>query len=152
MKRVSAKAVIVGGILDLSVTFAVGILIGIVLLVTHDLISLSPASQELALRELMRSSSSVLATTVLLGCGSSVLAGYVSGRIAGHDWLLNGALSATLCSLFAVYSIVSGTSPLSRIVSVALLPLGPLLGGLGGYFALRRAATVNATRHDRAEA
>jgi len=63
-------------------------------------------------------------SSIILGALCSVLAGYVSARIAKHDEVLNGALSSILCVVGGLYSVLSGSAALH----LALLPLGPVLG------------------------
>ena len=140
MARISAKGVIVGSIVDLALSLGSGIAFGVVLLITHDLAGLPPDEQSAALTELMTKSVTSVVVLALLGCVSSVIAGYISARLAKHDALLNGALASTLCTLLVLYTLISGTGAISVIASVLLLPLGPLLGAAGGYLWMWREA------------
>jgi hypothetical protein len=140
MARISLKAIVLSGVLDLSLSFAIGIGVGIVFFVALGFAELPASEQTTAMMELMKTSTSYFAIAMVLGLGSSLLAGYVCASIAKRDWLLHGALSATVCSLFGLYGIITGAYPLHPVVGVLLLPLGPLLGTIGGYLRLRREA------------
>jgi hypothetical protein len=74
----------------------------------------------------------------ILGALCSVLGGYVSARIAKHDEVLNGALSAILCVGIGVYAVLSGSAASHLGLHLVFLPLSPALGALGGYLSSRR--------------
>ena len=67
-----------------------------------------------------------------------MLGGYVSARIAKHAEVLNGALSSILCVGSGVYAVINLGSAGSLWLHLALLPLSPALGALGGYLRSRQ--------------
>jgi hypothetical protein len=83
-------------------------------------------------------SATFLAVSGILGSLCSILAGYVSARLARHDEILNGALSSMLCIGLAAYAILSGSVTHHMGVHVAFLPLSLLLSTFGGYLRLRQ--------------
>ncbi|MFC5324677.1 hypothetical protein [Bradyrhizobium oligotrophicum] len=97
-----------------------------------------PAAAELAASDprALMASNLFKALSFTFGTLSSVLGGYVSGRLAKHDHILNGALSSILCMGFGVYALLSGRG--SLVVQLALFALTPLLGAVGGYLSARR--------------
>ncbi|BAM89729.1 hypothetical protein S58_37360 [Bradyrhizobium oligotrophicum S58] len=133
MKRVSLKCVVVGSVVDILSTnlaiFPVTILV---------FIFSGPAAAELAASDprALMASNLFKALSFTFGTLSSVLGGYVSGRLAKHDHILNGALSSILCMGFGVYALLSGRG--SLVVQLALFALTPLLGAVGGYLSARR--------------
>ena len=133
MKRVSFKGVVVGSVVDILSTnlaiFPVTILV---------FIFSGPAAAEIAASDprTLMASNLFKALSFTFGALSSVLGGYVSGRLAKHDHILNGALSSILCMGFGVYAVISGRG--SLVVQLALLALTPLLGAVGGYLSARR--------------
>lgn len=129
MKRISLKGVVIGNILDIVSTNIAALPI-----MMYILISSRPSAdstvQALITNGLFRVSS------IILGALCSVLAGYVSARIAKRDEVLNGALSSILCVAGGVYAVFSGSTALH----LALLPVSPVLGSFGGYLSSRRSA------------
>jgi hypothetical protein len=81
----------------------------------------------------LHSNIGLYATVIVIGCGCSVVAGYVAAWLAKHDEVINGALSSFLCVGFDLYAMVKGTATPSLGVAILLLPASPILGGLGGY-------------------
>jgi hypothetical protein len=130
MNRISLKGVVIGNIVDIVSTN-----IAVLPIMTYILIS-SGRSGDTAesITRVLMASTVFGVSSIVLGALCSVLAGYVSARIAKHDEVLNGSLSSILCVAGGVYSAVSGSAALH----LALLPLGPVLGALGGYLSSRR--------------
>jgi len=75
-----------------------------------------------------------------LGSLCSVFGGYVAAWIAKHDEVLNGALSSILCVGSGVYALLGARAAGDAALHLALLPLSPALGALGGYLSLWRKA------------
>jgi len=130
MKRISLKGVVIGNIVDIVSTNIAVLPIMMYILISSGL---SEVTADSATRVLM-ASSAFRVSSIILGALCSVLAGYVSARIAKHDEVLNGALSSILCVAGGVYALLGGSAALH----LALLPLGPVLGALGGYLSSRR--------------
>lgn len=72
---------------------------------------------------------------VLLGYLAQVVAGYISGRLAGGSGLLHGSLGALLLYLVtALFVVAAGANPgsISLVLSVAV---AALVGSAGGALA-----------------
>ena len=130
MNRISLKGVVIGNIVD-----QVSTIIALLPIMMYILIASGPSGDTAdSITQVLTASSVFRVSSIILGALCSVLAGYVSARIAKHDEVLNGALSSILCVAGGVYSVLSGSAALH----LALLPLGPVLGALGGYLNSRR--------------
>lgn len=131
MKRVSLKGVVIGNIVDIILTnIAVVLIVILIFILTPP----EPAGDATATIRAVMASSTFWVPSFILGALCSALAGYVSAWIAKHDELLNGALSSILCVSSGVYGVFSGNA----LLHLALLPIGPVLGALGGYLYSRR--------------
>jgi len=130
MKRISLKGVVIGNIVDIVSTN-----IAVLPIMMYILISSGPSGDTAGSTiQALMASSTFRVSSIILGALCSVLAGYVSARIAKHDEVLNGALSSILCVAGGVYAVFSRSAALH----LALLPLSPVLGALGGYLSSRR--------------
>jgi hypothetical protein len=130
MNRISLKGVVIGNIVDIVSTN-----IAVLPIMIYILISSGPSEYTAdSIAQVLMASSTFRVSSVILGALCSVLAGYVSAQMAKHDEVLNGALSSILCVAGGVYSVFSGSAALH----LALLPLSPALGALGGYLNSRR--------------
>jgi hypothetical protein len=136
MKRISLKGVAIGNIADIVSTNIV-----VLPVAAYILISSAPSvhTADSAIQVLMASGVYRVSSSIL-GALCSVLGGYVSGRIAKHDEVLNGALSSILCIGFGVYAVLSGSAADHFGLHLAFLPLSPALGAFGGYLSSRRNA------------
>ena len=137
MGRVSAKGVLVGGIVDIVATFLLAMPLMMVAMVQLDLAGLPERERTAALIEAMSSRSSYYYIGLGLGSLCSILGGIVAARIAGHDERLNGALSAWLCLLSGLYSWGTGDAETSTVAHAGYLVLSPSLGAFGGYLQQR---------------
>jgi hypothetical protein len=130
MNRISLKGVVIGNIVDI-----VSTTIAVLPIMLYILISSRPSGHTAEpVTQALMASSVFWVSSIILGALCSVLAGYVSARIAKHDEVLNGALSSILCVVGGLYSVLSGSAALH----LALLPLSPVLGALGGYLYSRQ--------------
>ena len=130
MHRISLKGVVIGNIVDIVSTN-----IAVLPIMIYILISSGPFGDSAdSITQVLKASTVFSVSSIILGALCSVLAGYVSARIAKHDEVLNGALSSILCVAGGVYSAFSGSAALHLF----LLPVGPVLGALGGYLYSRR--------------
>jgi len=130
MHRISLKGVVIGNIVDIVSTN-----IAVLPIMIYILISSGPFGDSAdSITQVLKASTVFSVSSIILGALCSVLAGYVSARIAKHDEVLNGALSSILCVAGGVYSAFSGSAALHLF----LLPVGPVLGALGGYLYSRQ--------------
>jgi hypothetical protein len=133
MARVSAKGVLVGGVLDVGAAYALSIPLMRIAIVQLKLLELPEAQFPDALTKAMAPGSSYYLAGLLLGSGCSILGGYVAARLAKHDERLNGALSAWLGMLLGIYNWASGDSADPGLEHIGYLVLTPAMGVLGGY-------------------
>jgi len=93
MTKISVKAVLLGIVVDLGLSFALGALFGI-----GRAIVTSQRGGALALKVTeTRADPIVLAASLVFGFAALILGGYVAGRIAGRDHLLHGSLVGAAC-------------------------------------------------------
>jgi hypothetical protein len=74
----------------------------------------------------------------IIGLACSIAGGFVSAKIAGHDELLNGALSSILCVTLGIFQFASGHADYQPFVQVLMMIASPTFALLGGYFRLRQ--------------
>ncbi len=140
MGRISIKGVLIGGIVDIVATNIFGMLV-FMAFALGEWSRLSGTDTHTAAGAVLASPGFGPAA-FCAGVLASVLGGYVAARIAKHDELINGALSAYLCVAFGLIGMVTATHG-NRVLELLTLPLSPFLGLVGGYLqlALRRRAT-----------
>jgi nitrate/nitrite transporter NarK len=73
---------------------------------------------------------------VLAGLFFSAIGGYIASRIAAHDELLNGGLSAILCVVVSSFVVLFGHG--NKLGALIPLLAAPAFGVLGGYLGLRQ--------------
>ncbi len=145
VRKISAMGVLIGAVTDIVTTNLFTLPIAVYLMVAGGMLNVPKGQQQAAMLEALHANVVLYAAMMLVGCGCSVLGGYIAAWIAKHDELLNGALSSFLCVTFAVYAIVTGNAGEPLWIAIGLLPASPALGAAGGYLRrLRRerAATV----------
>lgn len=133
LSRVSAKGVLIGGVLDVGATYALSIPLMAAIMIRLNLTELPQPEGDAALMRALRPGSPYYLVGFFLGSACSILAGYVAARIAKHDGRLNGALSAWLVMLLGVYSWATGADAASLLEHIGYLALSPATGALGGY-------------------
>jgi hypothetical protein len=104
-KEISTKAVLLGFLTDVGSTLAYGVAAGIVGCV--EAIKSGLKMQEIGekLPQIM-TGPGWLAVGGLFGLGSTLLGGYVAGRIAGREHLLHGAITGGLGVLLGIACIL----------------------------------------------
>ncbi len=143
MRRVSIKGVLIGGIVDIVSTTIFGLVVlgvaGAILGSRTPHVDIGGATQSLA------ANPGVSATLWAAGALASVFGGYVAARLAKHDELLNGALSAYLCVFSGVFELATMGSRDRMWPGILMLPISPCLGLLGGYLQRARGRRIAAT-------
>jgi hypothetical protein len=133
MNRVSLVGVATGNLIDIISSVIVAFVATFLIALVHTLNYRQPIDPSV-----LGQSGMFLAVTGILGSLCSILAGYVSARLARHDEVLNGALSSVLCIGLATYTISSGAVTHHMGVHVAFLPLSLMLSAFGGYLRFRQ--------------
>ena len=131
MKRVSIKGVFIGGIIDMASSILLGGLFAIGAIFVMHGIARTPHTA------VIRSIQLRLAL-LIIGLACSMAGGFVSAKIAGHDELLNGALSSILCVTLGIYQLASGHADYQPFVQMLMMLASPTFALLGGYFRLRQ--------------
>jgi hypothetical protein len=135
LSGLSIKGVILGGIADVVATNVATVPLLAIAAARANLMALPRAEQTAALATLMHSSPGLQASSMAVGSLCSVLGGYVAARIAGRSEVLNGALSAYLCTAFGIAGLFLPLEmPLWEHLAGFLL--APALGAAGGWLRL----------------
>lgn len=134
MRAVSVKAVLIGGVVDVASSLALAIPFAICeAMYRHFASSVNranpgPASTNPLLH---------LAGVFVDSC-CSVFGGYIAARLAKHHELLNGALSAYLCTMLGTILLATRMDHHPIYIQILLIASGPLLALIGGYLRLRQ--------------
>ena len=144
VQKISFKGVIIGGLVDIVATYLAVIPLSIVLAMQVNVASVPKAQQGQVLAAAMRSSSMFFLSGIIIGSLCSILGGYVAARIAKHEALLNGALSAWLCIGIGISSMFGKSDTMTPVQHVLYLIASPMLAALGGLLWQRRAARIGA--------
>ncbi|HZE54242.1 MAG TPA: hypothetical protein VE111_13375 [Bradyrhizobium sp.] len=139
MNRISLGGVAIGNITDIVSTFVVSLPL-MIYLVGSSKSGLPADSVAGSATEILRGSTALFISSSILGAICSVLGGYVSARIAKHNEVLNGGLSAILCVGSGVYTVITDSAVGHLWLHLAYLPLSPALGAFGGLLRLRQNA------------
>ncbi|MGD0731519.1 MAG: hypothetical protein ABR956_09650 [Terracidiphilus sp.] len=138
IRQVSIKGVLVGGIVDVVGTVVLGMPFAL-FAAANDFLAHVPADKARhAIQPAAHAGIGPYIGLLLVAILCSVLGGYIAARLASHDELLNGALSAFLCVSQGIYSIASGKDPHPMVVQILLLVSSPALGLLGGWLRLKQ--------------
>jgi putative membrane protein (TIGR04086 family) len=128
MQRVSIKGVVVGGIVNVVATMLC-MLIAVIFLVNRVLAH----SSAVAAGPIIAPPPSTHAVLVVVAGVCSLFGGYVAARIAKHDALLNGALSANLSIVFGLILLPFDKTPAAVQNLLIAIVSSIILGLLGGY-------------------
>ena len=136
-KRVSLKAIILGGISDIVATNI--LVVPLLVYVMHDLMKTETSSAQLSTDAglLLQSNMTYFTIAMILGGVGSIIGGYVAAWIADHDEILNGVLASFLCLATGIYAIVWGHDSAPLWQHVMALVTAPILTGFGGYLRTR---------------
>jgi hypothetical protein len=138
MRRISWLAVLIGGIVDVGGSGLAGLPLVIYVMATSNILALSETEQTVAITAFIHAHAAVYAVLAIVGTFFSLLGGYVSALIARRSEILNGALSSFLCLGFGIWALATGQEQMPTWLFLLLLPLSPIVSGLGGYFRLRQ--------------
>jgi len=133
MHRVSFKGVIIGGIVDTVASTLGGLALLMFIRLTPAVAALGTDAQAQVIRDLVVQRPAYYLTGFLIGTLCSILGGYVAARIAGHDEILNGALSSFLCVGLGIYELAQPAGEQTPLIHILEFVASPTLGALGGY-------------------
>jgi hypothetical protein len=137
MTKVSVKGILAGGITDVGLTMILGMPLAIYATLEVALAHTPKDHMHSAVAAIMHRPA-IFATGMLIGFGCSVLGGYVAARLAKHDELLNGCLSAFLCVASGIWVATTHQNSDPIWQQIIELVASPILGLLGGYLRLRQ--------------
>lgn len=132
MGKISIKGVLIGGVVDMVASVALGLPFAIYALLKVDLSHTPNTQVSAAVTAVIHGNVPLYTAQLLVGLACSVLGGYVAAWLAKHDELLNGALSSVLCVALSIYTISTGKDSNPHWLQVLLLVASPLLALLGG--------------------
>ena len=136
MRKVSVKAVLIGGVADVVFSTVLGIPLGIYVMTSRGILRLPKEQMQAAVESAIHASMGLFAIQLLIGLGCSVLGGYIAARIAKHDELLNGVLASWLCLALGIYSLAAGNRSVPVILGLLLIAITPACYWLGSYLRL----------------
>lgn len=127
MKKLSFSGILLGGIVDILSTGVLAVPIFLYTALKYGAVHSAQAVH-----------ASILLTMAqwLAGVLGSVLGGYIAAWMAGHDEILNAALSAYLCTSVGIVSWIAGATATSTPERLLELALAPLFAAVGGYLKL----------------
>ena len=123
MSKISIKAIFAGGVVDVASSFALAIPITI--------IATSRGTNALK-------GTKFSVAEIVLGLICSTFGGYIAGRVAKQDRLLNGALSSWLCTVLGICAVVSGVDHQPHSIQAFNFIAAPICALLGGYLSRSR--------------
>jgi hypothetical protein len=142
VSKISIKGALVGGIVDVVSSVVLTMPISIYEVAKLSL-SHTPKDQLGSMAaSALHGNASLYAMQLAIGLCCSMLGGYVAARIAGHDELLNGAASATLCVVLGLFTIGFGMDSNPVWAQLLLLVASPAFGFLGGYMRIRQTSRL----------
>jgi CHASE2 domain-containing sensor protein len=133
MGKVSIKGVLIGSIVDIVASVALGLPFSLYAMSKVDLSNTPKAQIESVVSTALRGNTLLHVVELLIGMACSVFAGYLAARLAKHDELLNGALSSFLCVGGGVWIAIAGKDSQPMWVQILLIIASPALGLLGGH-------------------
>jgi hypothetical protein len=136
MAKISVKALVIAGVVDIVASSIVIIPVAIFAMMSIDRTGLTPEQLQAATLTAIKTNKLLYMIQYVLGTACSMFAGYLAGRIAKHDYVLHGALSAWLCISLGVYA-VTAKGNMSALLDIAL---APAVGAFGGYLMLKQAS------------
>jgi hypothetical protein len=138
LRSISIKGVLIGGIVDIVASVVCGLPFALYTLSRTGFSSPASARTTAEVTAAIHGNVPLYVGQSLVGLACSVLGGYLAARVAKHDELLNGGLSAFLCVALGVYTIATGQNADLIWVKTFVLVVSPALGLLGGEVARRR--------------
>jgi hypothetical protein len=137
MNKVSWKGFIIGGIVDVVLTNVLAIPVMVYAIAGLMPARLPPDRLQATLQLVIQTDPKYHFPLLAIGVACSIFGGYVAARIAKHDEVLNGALSAWLCIAAEIVGLLLPNGIVRRGEALLFLPLSPILGAIGGYFQQR---------------
>ncbi len=138
MRRVSWMAVVVGGIVDVGGTTIAGLPVVFYVMATGNILALPQTEQAAAVTAFIQGHTALYVALAAVGTFCSLVGGYVSALMARRSEVLHAALSSYLCLGLGIWTLASGQEQMPTWLFVLLLPLSPIVAGLGGYLRLRQ--------------
>lgn len=136
-RDLSAKAVLIGGVVDIVATNILAVPLVIIFLAGHG------AERSGTLTQNLFGDSTFYLAGLALGCAASALGGWTAARLARRGKLLNGSLSAFACVGLGIYEMISHQDSAPLWQQVALFVLSPALGASGALIRIRQERSIS---------
>src|SRR5262249_37403445 len=123
--KLSAKAIIIGGVVDVLSSMVLGGFLTAYVMARRGVHSTNSSALHTSVINAINQSWVLHGTQFLIGYGCSVLGGYVAAWLARQSHVLNGALASWLCVGIGIYSLVSPSAvqtPLFTVLSIVATP------------------------------
>jgi hypothetical protein len=143
MRKVSVKAVLIGGVADIVLSAVLGIPLVIYVIASTGISRLPKEQMQAAAVSAIHGNAGLYAIQLIIGLGCSVLGGYIAARLAQHDELLNGIVASWLCVAIGIYTLAAGRSSEPVVLILLLIAVTPACYLLGSYL---RLLSVRASR------
>jgi hypothetical protein len=137
MKKISIPAVVVGAILDIVSTTVLAIPLTLYEVHRWHLLGLPPGQGQEAVRVAYAGDIVWQLAGLAIGGFCSIFAGFIAGRIAKHNEMLNGSLTCILCLLIGIVGRMRSGTMTPTWFHVITFFLAPALGALGGYLSMK---------------
>ena len=137
MRRISLKAILIGGVVDIVATNLASLPLLVGVFASHSLASLPPDQQLAALTAALADSPSLYTTGLLIGAACSALGGWVAAHIVRRDEAIHGALSTFACIALGLYGWSEASAYVGALEHLAFFVLSPALGAFGGILRAR---------------
>ena len=138
MRKVSILGFVVGGIVDVVSSVILGLPFGLYALSQLDMAHTPKDQLQHAINLAMHANIPLHAAELMVGIACSVLGGYVAAAIAKHHEMLNGLLSAYLCTGMGIFVIAAHEDSDPLVLQLLLLIASPAAALLGGYLRSRQ--------------
>jgi hypothetical protein len=144
MGRISIKGVLIGGVVDVGSSILLGIPFAVFAILKVNFAHTPKDQVGAAVTAAIQENLRLYLGQLAIGLGCSTFGGYLAGRIAKHDELLNGLLSSFLCLSLGIFALSSHMDSHPLVVKILLEIASPAFALIGGYLALlrRRADTA----------
>lgn len=139
MNRLSAKGIVIGGVVDVALSMVLGVFLTAYVIASRGLLSADASGVQTAVVDAIHQSPALYAIQLLIGLGCSVLGGYVAARLSRESLLLNGVLASWLCVGIGAYSLLSGAAHAAMLVTVLSILVTPFCYLLGAFLRKRNA-------------
>lgn len=136
--KISLRAILTGGLVDVGGTYLWGLLIGAIVTSAYGLSPLPPDQLATQLDQIFQTDPVISGVNLVVGLLFSILGGYVAARAAKQDELLNGGMSGWLGVVLGIATLVTGEYSVPLWLLLVEIVLGPAWGVVGGWLRMKQ--------------